>query len=311
VEPLLKQLGAWDALLAQGFHRHRGIWRESEGRSRVFEPYGRDEHGPWLGFQVDRCRLHEILRTQVAALGGQIIHVARLDGLLKTGAVVSGVRADGRDYAARHVLDASGRHAWMAEQLGLRAEKRGKENRVRFGWTNETHPELEGQPLFRKRSDGWDWIAPLGDGRCAWAKLRSVSTGGGVDHTWRIYRECAGPGYCLLGDAACLLDPSAANGVLRAIMSGIHAVHLIAAGGEGARGPLQAADEYQRWIGEMFDRSTDGLEKALHESDRIVAAHPVFPHRVQPPAMPAFHLPPAGLDDFSRRPVLANTPFTT
>ena len=40
------------------------------------------------------------------------------------------------------------------------------------------------------------------------------------------------------------MDPSAANGVLRALMSGIYTAHLIAAAGA-----------YRRWIAELFDGS--------------------------------------------------------
>ena len=52
------------------------------------------------------------------------------------------------------------------------------------------------------RHADWDWLAPLGDGRCVWVKLRSTSDGDGIDYAWRIFRECAGTGYFLLGDAA-------------------------------------------------------------------------------------------------------------
>src|ERR1043166_1085718 len=49
VEPIFKQLGIWDSLLEHRFHRHRGIWRESDTRNRIFEPYGSDDNGSWLG----------------------------------------------------------------------------------------------------------------------------------------------------------------------------------------------------------------------------------------------------------------------
>jgi 2-polyprenyl-6-methoxyphenol hydroxylase-like FAD-dependent oxidoreductase len=255
VEPIFKQLGIWDSLLEHRFHRHRGIWHESDNGDRVFEPYGSDEYGSWLGFQVDRFQLNEILRTRVANLGGKVVRVAHIDDLLYEGAAVTGVCANDCRFAARFVLDATGRHCWLANRLDLIPEKLQATQRVRFGWTNETLPELAGQPLFRQRTEGWDWFAPLGDGRCAWAKLRLTSAGDGMDFTWRVFRECAGQGYFFLGDAACLMDPSAANGVLRALISGIYAVHLITAVCQGTLGSQHAAREYKRWVGEMFDRT--------------------------------------------------------
>jgi 2-polyprenyl-6-methoxyphenol hydroxylase-like FAD-dependent oxidoreductase len=271
VEPIFRQLGVWDALLECRFHRHRGIWRE-DGDRRVFESYGRDQLGPWLGLQVDRAKLSEILRKRVANLGGSITRVAHLDGMLKTRGVVSAVRADGRVFDARFVLDATGRHSWLAGKLGLLPEKRFPERRLRFGWSSDRWPELGGQPLFRQRKNGWDWLSPLGDGRCAWVKLRCGRASRGIDYTWRVFRACAGPGYFLLGDAACLMDPSAANGVLRALMSGIYAVHLIDAIRQEGSTPAQAAAEYRRWMEELFDRSSDELQRHSRPHDPGAAA---------------------------------------
>jgi len=272
VEPIFRQLGVWDSLLEHQFHRHRGIWRESEGGQRVFQPYGSDQNGPWLGFQVDRFELGEILQTRAAELGGKIIRVPRLDGLLARDSIVSGVRTYASVFDAGFVLDATGRHAWLAQQLDLPAEKLEPAQRVRFGWRNDTLPELDEQPLFRQRRGGWDWLAPLGGGRCAWVKLRRASAGGGIDYTCQVFRECAGPGYFLLGDAACLIDPSAANGVLRALMSGIYAVHRITAVKHGMETPRQAATEYKRWIGAIFDGSIGALAKAFNYNDPVPLA---------------------------------------
>lgn len=259
VEPIFRQLGIWESLLARRFHRHRGIWREREDGGRVFESYGRDQHGAWLGFQVDRAWLGETLRTRVVGLGGKIIRVTRIEEVLIGDSMVSGVRTDGRDYRSRFVLDATGRHAWLAERLGLVAERLPPAQRLRFGWASETEPELDVQPIFRQRADGWDWLAPLGDGRCAWAKLRRTSAGGGIDYAWRIFRECAGAGYFLLGDAACLMDPSAANGVLRALMSGIMAAHLSTQVCRDGLAEESAAAAYTSWVRAWFEHDTEKL----------------------------------------------------
>jgi len=261
LEPIFKRLGVWESILNHRFHRHRGIWREGEDGIRVFDVYGSDQHGPWLGFQVNRADLAKILQTRVADLGGNIIHVSTLDNRLDKNSVVSGVTADGSALYARFVLDATGRHSWLAQKLGLTPERHPSTQRLRFGWRLADLPELHAQPLFRQRRDGWDWLSPLGDGRCAWVKLRRSSTKGGIDYTWRIFRECAGPGYFLLGDAACLMDPSAANGVLRALMSGMYAVHLLTAIAQGKVTPEEAANEYKRWIANIFDTTAAGLEQ--------------------------------------------------
>jgi hypothetical protein len=43
-------------------------------------------------------------------------------------------------------------------------------------------------------------------------------------------------------------------------MSGIYAVHLTVAVDRGKATPSQAAEEYRRWIGELFDRTGEELK---------------------------------------------------
>jgi flavin-dependent dehydrogenase len=194
-----------------------------------------------------------MLRSRVADLGGIISRVAHLDRAVVDVSAVSGICADGRYHQARCVMDATGRRAWLAKKLGLDADTLPLRQRLSFGWSTEVPAELDGQPSFREVSSGWDWVAPVGNGRSSWARLRRSSASGGIEYPWRIFRDCAGFGYFLLGDAASLMDPSAANGVLRAMMSGIYSSHLMRCMNTGTKSWSQAIVEYKRWIGQMFD----------------------------------------------------------
>jgi flavin-dependent dehydrogenase len=91
------------------------------------------------------------------------------------------------------------------------------------------------------------------------------SNEGGVDYSWRIYRQSAGPGYFLLGDAAVLVDPATSNGVLRAMMSGILAVDLVRRMMDGRMDEQSAAGEYVEWIARTFQyyMSTVGSQYPL------------------------------------------------
>jgi flavin-dependent dehydrogenase len=170
------------------------------------------------------------------------------------------VIADGKTWTARFVLDATGRQSWLAGKLGLVPEIRSQSQRIRFGWSRIPPLELNGEPFFQIRRNGWNWVSPLGEERCAWVTLRYGNAAGGMDYPWRIFRECAGQGYYLSGDAACLMDPSAANGVLRALMSGMQAVHLIRAADQGRIAPSEAAAMYRVWIAGLFE----GTYRELH-----------------------------------------------
>lgn len=266
VEPILRQLGVWESLSQCGFHRHEGFWRESLAGERVFQRYGQDDSGIWLGVQVDRLALTCLLRTRVTELGGAIIHIGRLELIRGTADLV--VAADGIWYRAAVILDGTGRRSWLAKEFGLVAERVGRPQRLWFGWKQCAPRSLEDQPLFRERSDGWDWLCPLSSERCSWVKLRHASGGGGIDYTPRIHRDCAGSGYMLLGDAAFLLDPSSANGVLRALMTGIYAASLCAARCLGGHVSLCVEEQYRVWIARFFESSLSPAAPAARLSAR-------------------------------------------
>ncbi len=292
VEPILKKLGVWRDVAAAGFHRHRGIWRETDG-VRFFAPYGSDSDGEWLGFQADRRNLHRILQRAAGEAGAIFKPAAIPSSVIRQGGRrgrISGVSCKGSEIRARWVFDATGRRAWLARMLGLQADRPGPPLRVRFGWKNGSDPRLQGQPLFKQHVDGWQWLAPLGDSTTAWAILEHAlerttweasnpvaagmaGEGGsrGVDMSWRLHEPCAGPGYFLLGDAAALLDPASSNGVLRALMSGMLAADLAARMLRGGDESC-AAQAYVRWISQLFYHQTSSLLESYPSYQRKTAS---------------------------------------
>ena len=256
IEPILEQLGVAGQVNSAGFHRHLGISIDHEG-SRVFHPYGQDRRGIWRGFQVERRSFHAILRRAAVDAGTTLITGCRPKKLLVSDGRVLGVRlGNGRQHLGRWTIDATGRNAWVAKQLGIRAEPRSPPLGARFGWRPRSQRDCDGQPVFRYCRDGWNWEAPLSGDRTAWVELRvqdsSTSIPTAVDLTWRYRRECAGSGYVLLGDAAATLDPASSHGVLRALMSGILCSHLIAGCERADVCETHAAAAYRRWFSEQY-----------------------------------------------------------
>lgn len=259
IEPLFGELGVLAAVHGAGFHRHAGLWLE-DGAARRFVPYGAGPGGRWLGFHADRQRLGTILQAAATQAQATLLKGARPQALLVEHGRVCGVMLDGRPLRAAWTLDATGRQAWLAQQRGLAVRRLSPRLVARFGWREGE--ELQGgdgdaadPPLFRFRPDGWDWRAPLGMQRTAWVTLRigdaRAPRTGGLDMTWTSRPDCAGPGYFLLGDAACLFDPSSSHGVLRALMSGLLAAHLI--DGCVKRGAAEAGvvDAYRSWMAQQ------------------------------------------------------------
>jgi hypothetical protein len=82
-----------------------------------------------------------------------------------------------------------------------------------------------------------------------------------VDVTWRIVPENAGAGYFLTGDAACVVDPAASHGVLKAIMSGMLAADLIVKVFRGEVSEMVAREHYRTWTSQWFIRDTEHLRE--------------------------------------------------
>lgn len=63
-------------------------------------------------------------------------------------------------------------------------------------------------------------------------------------------QKVAGLGWFLAGDAAVVLDPSSSHGVLRAIMTGMMAGHLVSQQTFNNAPTALCARSYQRWLAE-------------------------------------------------------------
>ena len=84
-----------------------------------------------------------------------------------------------------------------------------------------------------------------------------------ADVTWRKVESVAGPGFLLVGDAAAVLDPAASHGVLKALMSGMMAAHLIESASRAGQPEAHALLAYQEWLTWWFDADVAKL-RALY-----------------------------------------------
>jgi flavin-dependent dehydrogenase len=261
IEPIFERLGIREVVRAANFHRHWGVWIEWD-KARRFEPYGEDERGRWLGFQVDRARFNGVLLRTALDLGTELRAPVTLDYVLLSDTGVCGVMAGGVEFRARWTADATGRNAWLAAQLGFCKQNLSPPMFARYSWSGDVDATLEGQPFIKANSEGWSWIAPLGNTRSASVSLTVAMPGHdgyrpiGTDVSWRFLRECAGEGYVLLGDAAGVLDPLSSHGVLRALMSGMLCSHLIS---KCPHRDETVHQEYASWMTQQFKADVDGL----------------------------------------------------
>lgn len=279
IEPLLAQLGVADRLDDVVGARHSGIWIEWNG-ARRFEPFGGDAGGPWAGFQVWRQEFDALLISRAQELGVAVRRPCAVTAVDVPHAVLT---AEG-SVTARIVVDATGKARWLARALGIASPARSPKLLARYGYAQGACPQRDGAPLLVGDAQGWTWTAMVRANTYQWTRLafdgmepdpnwmpeefRALTPLGrsrGADVTWRIADEVARPGWFMVGDAAAMLDPTSSHGVLKAIMSGMMAGHLIAAVLGGAAPAEGAAAAYCDWCAGWFAADAAKLSQFYRE----------------------------------------------
>ncbi len=277
VEPLLGQLGIANRLAEAVGARHTGIWIEWGGPRR-FEAFGGDAGGPWSGFQAWRADFDALLLTRAREVGVEVRQPCAVTGLLMRDGAPCGVRTTAGSIDARMVVDASGATRWLGRALDVTSPARSPRLIARYGYMEGSCPNCDDAPSLVGDASGWTWTALVrpklyqwtrisfdGQPRPDWTPqhllgLTPRSHSRGADVTWRMATEAAGPGWFMVGDAAATLDPTSSHGVLKAIMSGMMAGHLIAAVLDRETPAEPTAVAYHEWLAGWF--STDAAKLA-------------------------------------------------
>lgn len=277
IEPLLARLGVAHQLQSAGYVRHLGVWSGWRGAMQ-FVPYGTDTNGPWRGYQAIRADFDQRLLDSARSRGAQILAGKVSEVLLNASNEVAGVMTSEGPVAATYVIDCSGGAHMLARQLRIPIMRHSLQLVARFGYATGC---FDGpSPSIRSDQEGWTWIAEVEPHRFQWTRvtethnrpdrtwiphgLRDLEAepSRSADVTWRIAKTVAGLGYFLTGDAAAVLDPSSSHGVLRAIMSGMMAAHLVArhlCDGADAQG---CALTYQNWLSSWFQHDVEIMSRA-------------------------------------------------
>lgn len=270
VEPIFGQLGVADAIRAAGFVRHAGTWVTWAGPRR-FAPFGADGDGPWRGFQAPREELDRILLASAVQVGAAARQPCRVVRPWLVDGVVAGVETVAGPIAARWVVDAGGGAHWLARCLALPIQPASPRLIARYGYARGICPGGDDAPELVADAAGWTWTARIAPGRYHWTRLSltrddpwrdspplafaAMTPMGpvrGADVTWRMVTRPAGPGYLCAGDAAAVLDPASSHGVLKALMSGMMAGHVIAREVAGTISATEAAQAYTDWLSAWF-----------------------------------------------------------
>jgi flavin-dependent dehydrogenase len=286
VLPLLRTLGVENQVLAAGFVRHEGHCVKWDGPPR-FVPFGSDSKGLWRGLQAWRPRFDAILLERVRQLGVCIEQPSQPRLLRRGWGKVIGIVTDQGPLDANFVVDATGTRGWLTQQLGLKMECVSPRLTACYGYATGSCPERDAVPALSADAAGWTWVARVRSQIYQWtrlnfdgqrpdpdwlpaelAKLKACQPTRGADVTWRIASSPAGPGYFLVGDAAAALDPCSSHGVLRALMSGMYAGHLIVQVLAHGQPAMLAIEAYSTWLRDWFN----------HEAQKLTELYSVLVH---------------------------------
>jgi len=282
VESVLAQLGVASRLAAVVGSRHDGIRIRWAATSR-YEAYGRDDNGPWRGYQVWRADFDAMLLGRARELGVQVFQPCAARGVLFEQGIISGVNTSQGPMTAPVVVDASGRSHWLAREMGIELHENSPPLMARYGYAEGMLAELDPSPTLVGDEAGWLWTAMVRPGLYQWARValdggripadwcpdefRSLVPRGmsrGADVTWKLAQSVARPGWFMVGDAAAVLDPTSAKGILKALVSGITTGKLISAVVTGVTPADEVATVYNKWLSGWFDSDADQLARFYH-----------------------------------------------
>lgn len=281
---LFGKLRVLEAVEEAGFVRHSGVWIERGGQ-RQFQAFS---PGPeqWFGYQAWRARLDSILLERARNAGVRVLQPVRARELVRDGKRVIGVISDEGLLEADFILDGTGGSRWLSRQMQMPWQYHSRRLLVQYGYASGECPARDAQPLFRWTGRQWEWTARVLPDTYQWTRLMAsgepfarnwlpdefrrldpVGPVRGADATWMSASHFSGSGYFLLGDASATLDPSSSHGVLRALMSGMMAAHLIAEGMRKRQSELLLTNVYNEWLGRWLAHDLENLRDLYRRAE--------------------------------------------
>ena len=272
----LTELGVWERFLASCPLQSYGIrsaWESSFARHHDFI-----QHPHGCGWHVDRARFDAMLADAAANAGAELFLCAHVKSATMTGGQCQLEIVYDREsvnVAGRVLVDATGRKALLAGQLGSQAYVA---DRLIGAVTFCIQSEPAQWALIEAVEAGWWYSAPLPAARMvfaymtdsdlwnadAWQELIELAPltfeRAGCKHIpppsmvvsagSLVRRPVVGPNWIATGDAALAFDPLSGQGVLKSIETGSRCAEAIAG---HLAGDASALGAYDNWVQETYD----------------------------------------------------------
>lgn len=179
------------------------------------------------------------------------------------------------------VVDCSGASRWLARRLDIAVRQVSRPLVAQYGYARgQVDDGVRAHlPMIRTEREGFTWLAEVAPDRFHWTHVAphhahppqdwrpdefaglTIEKRYGADVTWRTLHQTAGRRWFVAGDAAATLDPSSGHGVLRAMMSGMMAAHLIVAIANEHMPEHDGASFYQNWLADWFAHDANAMRK--------------------------------------------------
>lgn len=243
---------------------YSGYKSEKFGRAPLDAQGPGRHHVTW---QVERARFDKLLAEFAEESGARLIQDANVLSLVQEGGRVVGVsyEHDGQVRTARaaYVVDAGGRASKVSQTFGLRHYLERMRMVAVFGHfenlDEKYNPGAEGDIMIGGHPDGWLWAIPLQPDVISVGSVmrRDVFASGDPSHLFaqhvatvkRISKRVTGtvlrgdmhvesdycyfsdtitgPGWFMVGDAACFFDPIFSAGTFLAMATGLRAAETL------------------------------------------------------------------------------------
>ena len=260
--PLFERLGVADEMRAIGIRKYSAEFVSPQHAAQQRYNFGEawDKSMPYA-YQVRRAEFDHILIRNAVHKGAEVIEGCRVKDVIfhADGATVRTEHDDGRreTWAARFVVDASGRDTFIANRMG--AKHRNPQHNssamyAHFANVPRHDGDAAGNISIYWFEHGWFWVIPLADGATSigavtWPYYMKQRAGRSLDDfladTIALSPALAerlvgasrispveatgnfsyttdhthGPHYILLGDAYAFIDPVFSSGVMLAMQS--------------------------------------------------------------------------------------------
>jgi flavin-dependent dehydrogenase len=238
-------------------------------------------------FNIERAPFDRMLLDAARTAGADVFEETDIRGIIRLEESNVEVAAGDQRFSGKLLLDCSGNGTIVGRRLGTRRtfeDPRLQKVAYFEHFENVDRPagDATGHPAIFMCREGWFWLIGLNEtrtsvgfvtrpefvrqikipadrllqwavARCPAVRHRMRNAAGPADNQVLSdfsYRcaPYAGPGYFLVGDAACFLDPIFSTGVTLAMMSGREAARHTIAILNGSERPANARRDYQQFI---------------------------------------------------------------